>query len=226
MRSRHVRRATPPWEPAPTPAVREPVPADALVGGVARIEGRGRPSSSPRTSQFRWPDLSNANQRRMRFVHGPRARPPSIDGAGEIASNARTDTPTLRAISNSWLTLAAPFRSSAWCSAPRPATGPMTSAISIYRERGLGPFRRRPSTGAGGAGIDDTEGPGDARMHTSESGVAYNLAGDEKPCLPHRSAILHRQRHHPACAPAADQHRLSPDPTCRSSGDRAATSTT
>lgn len=197
----------------------DPVPADGLVGGVARIDGRGvvvlaedftvkggsigHPNAAKRTRLVRL-----AQERRLPLVM-------LLDGAGE-----RTDNQTERYPNTPGdLQLLADIKGQVpvvtlvlGTSAGHGALAGMFADLIIMTQ-GSAMFSAGPPLVQAALGIEATPDElGGAAMHTARSGVAHNLAESEQDAfamaryflslLPQRAGeAAPQQREHPAAAP-------------------------
>ncbi len=175
---------------AAPPAGGEPVPADALVGGVARVDGR---SVVVIAEDFtvKGGSIGHVNAaKRLRLAKlAQQERIPLIlllDGAGERASNAFERYP----FAPNDLQIVADLQGQVpvvtlvlGVSAGHGAlTGVFADLIIMTENASL--FAAGPPVVLGSLGIQVTpEELGAARTHTAESGVAHNLAADEDEAL-------------------------------------------
>jgi methylmalonyl-CoA decarboxylase subunit alpha len=164
-----------------------PAPADALVAGIARIDGRivvvGAEDFSVQGGSIGFATAA----KRLRLARlALRERAPLVmllDGAGERASNALqrypyapNDMQEMAALSGRVPTVAVVTGSSA-------GHGAVTALLSdfvVMLERAT-LFAAGPALVAAATGETvSKEDLGGARMHASQSGVAHNLAADEQ----------------------------------------------
>jgi acetyl-CoA carboxylase carboxyltransferase component len=172
------------------PAGGEPVPADALVGGVARMDGRPVVViAEDFTVQGGSIGHVNAAKRLRLAMLAQQERIPVLlllDGAGERASNAFERYP----YAPNDLQVFADLQGQVpvvtlvlGTSAGHSALAGVFADLIIMTE-GASLFAAGPPVVRASLGIQVTpEELGDGRLHTTESGVAHNLAADENDAL-------------------------------------------
>jgi acetyl-CoA carboxylase carboxyltransferase component len=172
------------------PAGGEPVPADALVGGVARVNGRSVVViAEDFTVQGGSIGHVNAAKRLRLAMLAQQERIPLIlllDGAGERASNmferypfAPNDLQVVADLQGQVPVVTLVLGVSAGHGA---LTGVFADLIIMTENASL--FAAGPPVVLGSLGIEVTpEELGAARIHTAQSGVAHNLAADEDEAL-------------------------------------------
>jgi acetyl-CoA carboxylase carboxyltransferase component len=172
------------------PAGGEPVPADALVGGVARVNGRSVVViAEDFTVQGGSIGHVNAAKRLRLAMLAQQERIPLmllLDGAGERASNmferypfAPNDLQVVADLQGQVPVVTLVLGVSAGHGA---LTGVFADLIIMTENASL--FAAGPPVVLGSLGIEVTpEELGAARIHTAQSGVAHNLAADEDEAL-------------------------------------------
>jgi acetyl-CoA carboxylase carboxyltransferase component len=172
------------------PAGGEPVPADALVGGVARMSGRSVVViAEDFTVQGGSIGHVNAAKRLRLVMLAQQERIPLLlllDGAGERASNmferypfAPNDLQIVADLQGQVPVVTLVLGVSAGHGA---LTGVFADLIIMTENASL--FAAGPPVVHGSLGIQVTpEELGSGRLHTEESGVAHNLAADEDEAL-------------------------------------------
>jgi acetyl-CoA carboxylase carboxyltransferase component len=193
------------------PAGGDPVPADALVGGVARVEGRsiviiaedftvqgGSIGHVNAAKRLRLTKLAQQEQIPLLLL---------LDGAGERASNlferypfAENDLQIVADLQGKVPVSTLVLGVSAGHGA---LTGVFADLIIMTENAAL--FAAGPPVVLGSLGIQVTpEELGSGRMHTEESGVAHNLAADEDEALSMaRRFLSHMPQHAGGALPEA-----------------------
>jgi acetyl-CoA carboxylase carboxyltransferase component len=193
------------------PAGGEPVPADALVGGVARVDGRPVVViAEDFTVQGGSIGHVNAAKRLRLAMLSQQERIPllvMLDGAGERASNTFERYP----YSPNDLQVVADLQGQVpvvtmvlGVSAGHGAlTGVFADLIIMTENASL--FAAGPPVVRASLGIQVTpQELGDGRLHTTESGVAHNLAADEDDAFSMaRRFLSHLPQHAGAVPPEA-----------------------
>jgi acetyl-CoA carboxylase carboxyltransferase component len=193
------------------PAGGDPVPADALVGGVARVDGRSVVVvAEDFTVQGGSIGHVNAAKRLRLAKLAQQEQVPLIlllDGAGERASNmferypfAPNDLQIVADLQGQVPVVTLVLGVSAGHGA---LTGVFADLIIMTENASL--FAAGPPVVLGSLGIQVTpEELGAARTHTAESGVAHNLAADEDEALSMaRRFLSHLPQHAGAAHPEA-----------------------
>lgn len=190
------------------PAGAEPVPADALVGGMARVNGRPVVVIAEDFS-VQGGSIGHVNAaKRLRLATlAQQERIPLLlllDGAGERASNAFERYP----FAANDLQIVADLQGQVpvvtlvlGVSAGHGAlTGVFADLIVMTENASL--FAAGPPVVLGSLGIEVTpEQLGSGRMHTAESGVAHNLAVDEDEAFAMARRFLSHLPQHAGIAP-------------------------
>ena len=191
------------------PAGGDPVPADALVGGVARVDGRSVVVvAEDFTVQGGSIGHVNAAKRLRLATLAQQERIPLIlllDGAGERASNmferypfAPNDLQIVADLQGQVPVVTLVLGVSA-------GHGALTGVFAdlIIMTEGASLFAAGPPVVLGSLGIQVTpEELGAARTHTAESGVAHNLAVDEDEALSMARRFLSHLPQHAGAAQA------------------------
>jgi acetyl-CoA carboxylase carboxyltransferase component len=191
------------------PAGGEPVPGDALVGGVARVDGRSVVVvAEDFTVQGGSIGHVNAAKRLRLATLAQQERIPLIlllDGAGERASNmferypfAPNDLQIVADLQGQVPVVTLVLGVSA-------GHGALTGVFAdlIIMTEGASLFAAGPPVVLGSLGIQVTpEELGAARTHTAESGVAHNLAADEDEALSMARRFLSHLPQHAGAAQA------------------------
>ncbi len=191
------------------PAGGDPVPADALVGGVARVDGRSVVVvAEDFTVQGGSIGHVNAAKRLRLATLAQQERIPLIlllDGAGERASNmferypfAPNDLQIVADLQGQVPVVTLVLGVSA-------GHGALTGVFAdlIIMTEGASLFAAGPPVVLGSLGIQVTpEELGAARTHTAESGVAHNLAADEDEALSMARRFLSHLPQHAGAAQA------------------------
>jgi len=191
------------------PAGGEPVPGDALVGGVARVDGRSVVVvAEDFTVQGGSIGHVNAAKRLRLATLAQQERVPLIlllDGAGERASNmferypfAPNDLQIVADLQGQVPVVTLVLGVSA-------GHGALTGVFAdlIIMTEGASLFAAGPPVVLGSLGIQVTpEELGAARTHTAESGVAHNLAADEDEALSMARRFLSHLPQHAGAAQA------------------------
>jgi acetyl-CoA carboxylase carboxyltransferase component len=193
------------------PAGGEPVPADALVGGVARVDGRSVVViAEDFTVQGGSIGHVNAAKRLRLAMLAQQERIPLIlllDGAGERASNiferypfAPNDLQVVADLRGQVPVVTLVLGISAGHGA---LTGVFADLIIMTENASL--FAAGPPVVLGSLGIEVTpEELGSARTHTAQSGVAHNLTADEDEAFSvTRRFLSHLPQHAGAALPEA-----------------------
>jgi len=189
----------------------DPVPADALVGGVARVDGRsvviiaedftvqgGSIGHVNAAKRLRLAKLAQQEQIPLLLM---------LDGAGERASNmferypfAENDLQIVADLQGQVPVITLVLGVSAGHGA---LTGAFADLIIMTENAAL--FAAGPPVVMGSLGIEVTpEELGSGRMHTEESGVAHNLAANEDEALSMaRRFLSHMPQHAGAALPQA-----------------------
>ncbi len=196
---------------AADPAGAEPVPADALVGGVARVGGRPVVViAEDFTVQGGSIGHVNAAKRLRLTMLSQQERIPLVlllDGAGERASNmferypfAPNDLQIVADLQGQVPVVTLVLGVSAGHGA---LTGVFADLIIMTENASL--FAAGPPVVLSSLGIEVTpEELGSGRLHTAESGVAHNLAADEDEALGMaRRFLSHLPQHAGAALPEA-----------------------
>jgi len=197
------------------PAGGEPVPADALVGGVARVDGRPVVViAEDFTVQGGSIGHVNAAKRLRLAMLAQQERIPLLlllDGAGERASNmferypfAPNDLQVVADLQGQVPVVTLVLGTSA-------GHGALTGVFAdlIIMTEGASLFAAGPPVVRASLGIQVTpEELGDGRLHTTESGVAHNLAADENDAFSiARRFLSHLPQHAGAVPPEAPAGR-------------------
>jgi acetyl-CoA carboxylase carboxyltransferase component len=193
------------------PAGAEPVPADALVGGVARVDGRPVVVIAEDFSvQGGSIGHVNAAKRLRLAMLAQQERIPLLlllDGAGERASNiferypfAPNDLQVVADLQGQVPVVTLVLGTSAGHGA---LTGALADLIIMTESASL--FAAGPPVVRASLGIQVTpEELGGGRLHTAESGVAHNLAADESDAFSiARRFLSYLPQHAGAMPPAA-----------------------